>query len=292
VVAQALAGARIEYPNGDTEDNLLTAIDPHALTGLLEPTMVRGEVTDLTDDGMLIDFERARDHHVQVGDTMKVVVAGGEELRFTIEGTTDDENMLGYFTITQATYQAHAKAPLDTFIYGTVDKGQDIDEVIGRVEEATDSTPGLDVLDKEGFIGSIVDQVAFMLNFISGLLFLSILIALIGVANTLSLSISERVRELGLLRAVGMDRRQLKRSIRWEAVIISMLGTTVGLVLAVSLGWALIQTFGSQGLTEFSVQWGTLVALLIGGAFVGTVAAVFPARRASKLEILDAIATE
>jgi putative ABC transport system permease protein len=80
--------------------------------------------------------------------------------------------------------------------------------------------------------------------------------------------------------------------VRWEAVIISMLGTTIGLVLAVSLGWALIQTFASQGLTEFRVQWGTLVALLIGGAGVGTVAAVFPSRRAAKLQILDAIATE
>ena len=148
------------------------------------------------------------------------------------------------------------------------------------------------MLDKEGFIGSIADQVTFFLNFITILLLLSVLIALIGVANTLSLSISERVRELGLLRAVGMDRTQLKRSIRWEAVIIAMLGTVVGVTLAIGLGWALMQGFASQGLTEFRVPVGTMIALLLAGVVVGTVAAVFPSRRAAKLPILDAIATD
>ena len=111
-------------------------------------------------------------------------------------------------------------------------------------------------------------------------------------ANTLSLSISERVRELGLLRAVGMDRTQLKRSVRWEAVIIALLGTVVGVGLAVLLGFAMITALESSGLSVFRVPLGQLVALLIGGALVGTVAAIFPARRAARFPVLDAIATE
>ena len=149
------------------------------------------------------------------------------------------------------------------------------------------------MLDKEGFIGSIADQVTFFLNFITILLLLSIMIALIGVANTLSLSISERVRELGLLRAVGMDRTQLKRSIRWEAVIIAMLGTVVGVALAIGLGWALMQGFASQGLTEFRVPVGHDDRRCSSPAWSSA-----PWRRSSRrggrrsCPILDAIATD
>ena len=292
VAPQSLAGAHLVYPDGSEADEIITAMDPSTLTGILEPTMVEGDVTDLTDDGVLLDYERARDHGLAVGDQIHVVLSGGKELDLTVEALTDDENLLGYFTITRDTFQANAKAPLDTFLYGTVDEGADVDEVVDRVDEALEATPGLQVLDKEGFIGSIADQVSFFLNFITILLLLSIVIALIGVANTLSLSISERVRELGLLRAVGMNRVQLKRSIRWEAILISMLGTIIGVVLSVGLGWALMEGFASQGLTEFRVPVGSLVVLLIAGAVVGTLAAIFPARRAAKLPILDAIARE
>ena len=152
--------------------------------------------------------------------------------------------------------------------------------------------PDLTVEDREGFIGSIADQIAFIVNFISIMLLLSIIIALIGVANTLSLSISERVRELGLLRAVGMNRTQLKRSIRWEAVIMSLLGTGIGIFLALVIGRAMMKALEPSGLTIFRVPIGSLVVLLLGGALVGTVAAIFPARRAAKLPILDAIARE
>jgi putative ABC transport system permease protein len=292
VAPQAFVGARLTFPDGSQTDIPLTAMDPSTLTGILEPTMVQGKVSDLTDDGMLVDVEEADTHHLKLGDTVKVTLGDGTELSFTVKGTTDDENLLGYYTITRSTYQANSSAPLDAFLFGTVDKGEDIDAVIDRIDKALADTPGLQVLDKEAFIGSIVDQVTFFLNFITILLLLSVVIALIGVANTLSLSISERVRELGLLRAVGMDRRQLKRSIRWEAVIIAMLGTGVGVVLSVGLGWALLQAFASQGFTEFRVPVGTLVFLLFAGAFVGTVAAILPSRRAAKLPILEAIATE
>ena len=137
--------------------------------------------------------------------------------------------------------------------------------------------------DREGFIGSIAEQITFIVNFISIMLLLSIVIALIGVANTLSLSISERVRELGLLRAVGMNKTQLKRSIRWEAVIMSVLGTGIGIFLALVIGRAMMKALEPSGLTVFQVPVGSLVVLLLGGALVGTVAAIFPARRAAKL---------
>ena len=291
-VAQAFAPFQLTYADGEQEETYLTAVDPAALTGLLSPRMVEGAITDLTDDGVIVDVEMAREHDVGLGDRVRAVVVGGAALDLQVQGISDDENLLGYFTITRATYFDSALAPVDNFIYATVDDGADVDEVTQRVDDATEEVPGLQVLDREGFIDSIVDQIAFMLQFITIALGLSVIIALIGVVNTLNLSISERVRELGLLRAVGMDRTQLKRSIRWEAVVISMLGTVVGVVLAIGLGWAMVQALESSGLTVFRVPVGSLVALLVGGALIGTIAAVFPARRAARLPILDAIANE
>jgi putative ABC transport system permease protein len=127
-------------------------------------------------------------------------------------------------------------------------------------------------------------------NFIQVLLALSVIIATIGIANTLSLSIYERTREMGLLRAVGMNKRQLKASIRWEAVLIAALGTIVGITLAVVLSRAMLEALQSSGLIAYSVPFGFLVFLAVMAGVVGVIAAFFPSRRAARLAILDAIA--
>ena len=117
-------------------------------------------------------------------------------------------------------------------------------------------------------------------------------IAVIGIANTLSLSIYERTRELGLLRAVGMTRRQLRSSVRWEAAIIAVLGTILGLVLAVGLSYALVQGLSSQGFSAYQVPVGQILVIVVIGAGLGVLASLLPARRAAKLNVLEAIATE
>ena len=127
---------------------------------------------------------------------------------------------------------------------------------------------------------------------IYALLLLSIIIALIGIANTLSLSINERTRELGLLRAVGMNRNQLRSAIRWEAVLISVLGALVGIALGMLLSWALVTSLGGFGLNSFAVPVPSLIVIVVLAALLGTLASVRPARRAARLAILDAIATE
>jgi putative ABC transport system permease protein len=124
------------------------------------------------------------------------------------------------------------------------------------------------------------------------LLLLAVVIALIGIANTLALSVFERTRELGLLRAVGMTRRQMRSSVRWESVIIAVLGTLMGLVIGAVFGWALVQALASQGFTSFTLPVGTLVAVVVIAALAGVVAAIAPARRAARLDILSAISTE
>jgi putative ABC transport system permease protein len=148
------------------------------------------------------------------------------------------------------------------------------------------------VLDRDGFVGDLAGQITSFVTFIYVLLVLSIIIALIGIANTLSLSINERTRELGLLRAVGMHRGQMRSTVRWEAVLISVLGTIVGLGLGLVLSWALVTALESQGLTTFAVPVGSLLVIMVMSALLGTAASILPARRASRLAVLEAIATE
>ena len=118
---------------------------------------------------------------------------------------------------------------------------------------------------------------------------LTILIALLGIANTLALSVFERTREIGLLRAVGMTRTQTRRMIRWEAAIISAVGAVLGTVLGVALGILMVQAIPGDFISAFSVPWGRIIFIVVIAAFAGLVAALFPAFRASRMNVLDAI---
>jgi putative ABC transport system permease protein len=131
-----------------------------------------------------------------------------------------------------------------------------------------------------------------ILNLMYALLGLAVFIALLGIANTLALSIFERTRELGLLRAVGMTRRQLRATVRYEAVVIALLGTTLGLVIGTAFGWAIVQALHDQGLNTFALPVGSLVVLTVVGAIAGVLAAVLPARRAARLDVLGAITAD
>ena len=131
-----------------------------------------------------------------------------------------------------------------------------------------------------------------ILGLIYALLIFAVIIAFIGIANTLALSIHERTREIGLLRSVGMGRRQVRSMIRWEAVIIALLGTVLGLVIGVFFGWCVVKALHNQGISAFDPAAGTLIAIMLFAALSGVVAAIFPARRAAKLDMLSSISSE
>jgi putative ABC transport system permease protein len=131
-----------------------------------------------------------------------------------------------------------------------------------------------------------VDQ---LLNVVIGLLVLSVLIALLGVVNTLALSVLERTRELGLLRAVGLQRRQLRRMVRVESVLVSLYGGLLGVAVGTGLGYALVKALEDQGLTAFAVPWGRLALVLVVAGLAGVLAAALPARRAARADVLAAI---
>ena len=292
VVPVGFGRAEFTYPDGDQATEFLTSVEPERLSEVLDAQMTQGEVADLRDDGIIIDTKLADDHDVELGDHIGITLPGGATLDQEVQAISDDENLLGTFTITRDTYATVVPELLDIQVFGKVTEGADVDAVIADIEDAVSSTPSLQVLDRDGFIGDLASQITSFVTFIYGLLILSILIALIGIANTLSLSINERTRELGLLRAVGMDRGQMRSAVRWEAVLISLLGTLVGLGLGLFLSWALITALESEGLTSFAIPVVSLAFITVLAALLGTMASILPARRAARLEILDAIATE
>jgi putative ABC transport system permease protein len=152
--------------------------------------------------------------------------------------------------------------------------------------------PGPDLQTREQFKASQAGQINQFLNLVYVLLFFAIVIALFGIANTLGLSIIERTHELGLLRAVGMSRKQLRQTVRWESVIIALLGTLLGLVIGVAFAWALVKALSDQGIDQFSLAPVQLVVIIVLAGFFGIVAAAWPARRAARLDILRSIHTE
>jgi putative ABC transport system permease protein len=293
VVPVGFGGAEFTYADGESATNLLTSVEPEGLSSVLTPRMADGSsIEDLTDEGIVVDVAAVEDHGTQLGDTITVTVPGGDSIDLEVQAISDDLTLLGPFTITRDTYASIVPELLDIQVFGNVEEGADLDTVMADVEEAISGTPGVEVLDRDGFIGAIVDQITAFVTVIYALLVLSIIIALIGIANTLSLSINERTRELGLLRAVGMDRSQLRSTVRWEAVLISVLGALVGVVLGIGLTYALVTSLETFGLNQFALPVSSLVIIVVLGAAIGVLASLLPARRAAKLPILDAIARE
>ena len=146
--------------------------------------------------------------------------------------------------------------------------------------------------DQADYKELIRQQIAVMLYLVYALLGLAIVIAVLGVVNTLALSVVERTREIGLLRAIGLSRVQLRRMIRLESVVIAVFGALLGLALGMVWGVAVQQVLALEGLTAFAIPWGTVIAVVVGSVVVGLAAAVLPALRASRMNVLTAIAHE
>ncbi len=151
--------------------------------------------------------------------------------------------------------------------------------------------PNVEVQSQTQFKAQQKDQIDQLLGFVYVLLALAVLIAVLGIVNTLALSVFERTREIGLLRAVGMSRRQLRRMVRLESVVIAVFGALLGVGLGVVFGWAMIRAAASSGLSELSIPVGQLIGYVVAAALIGMLAALWPARRAAKLDVLKAIAT-
>jgi putative ABC transport system permease protein len=198
---------------------------------------------------------------------------------------------MGDVVLPEATWAPHATRLAHVAVIIDLAAGVGLEEGRAAVEDVTGTAP--DVQDRDQYVESVASEVDAILNVVYGLLALAIIIALMGIANVLSLSTHERRRELGLLRAVGQTRRQLRTMVRWESVVVALFGTIGGVGLGVFLGWGLFEALASlEGFGSFAAPTGQLVIVLAAGAIAGILAGVRPARRAAKLPVLESIATE
>jgi putative ABC transport system permease protein len=291
-VGMGYDAARLTYPDGATATRFVSSIDRVGLGSLIVPRLSQGEVSDLDDDGILIDRVDALHHHVGVGDTVGYGVGTSRTVRLRVAGISDDPNLLGHATVTRDRYAALAPQVRDVQVAGRFAAGADRTVVLGRIRAVLVGLPDTWVVTRDQFLDTVSDQISTFINVLYALLVLSVLISTVGIANTLSLTIHERTRELGLLRAIGMDRSGVRAAVRWEALVVGAIGMGVGVVAGIGLAYALVGALRDLGLVTFAVPPAGLVAIALGAVGLTVAASLRPARRAAAVSILDAIAAD
>ncbi len=269
------------------EDGLrLSATDLGSFGSVFAPEYLDGGAPT-ADDEAALDAESADEEGVAVGDTLPV---GGVEL--TVVGLYDSSEALPDGIVSSSVADGLDVARVDSLVAVAETDDADHAAVTAALEDAVADVPTVTVQDQEQFADTQREQVDQLLLLIYALLGLALVIAVLGIVNTLALSVMERTREVGLLRAVGLSRRQLRRMVRLEAVAIAVLGALLGIASGVGFGVVLQRAVAEEGVSELAIPGGQLVLYVVVAAVVGVLAAVLPARRAARMDVLRAIATD
>jgi putative ABC transport system permease protein len=267
--------------------------DPQSLANVADFDVQSGDMSTVGDDDLAMSEDYALDHGYALGDEVEVGFADGATETLTLAATYDDRAMGGDVLLPQGPWVEHNPQASFFLVMVSLPDGVDLDEGRAAVEALTEGRGGPEVMDRDEFVESQAAEIDVLLTIIYALLAVAILIALMGIANTLSLSVHERTRELGLLRAVGQSRSQLRAMVRWESVIVATFGSMGGMGLGLFLAWGLVRALNaSEGFGTFVVPVGSLVTVLLVGATVGVVAGLRPAWRASRLDVLAAVAAD
>ncbi len=275
----------------DGQATFAAAVDAATLDRGLTLEYRSGGSAGLAGRGVLVDEPTAQARGWEVGDTVAAVSAGGQTAELTVGGVFAANQAVGSVVLSLETDAALGGQALDRYVYVVLADGTDAAAARAAVEGVVDAYPVVSLKDRDEFAGEQKAQVDQVLLLINALLVLSVVIAVLGIVNTLAMSVLERTREIGLLRAVGMGRRQLRRTVRLEAVLISVYGSVLGVALGLVLGTALTRSLADQGIGELVVPGARVAGFLLLGALIGVVAAAWPARRAARMPVLDAVAT-
>jgi putative ABC transport system permease protein len=276
------------------DNTQVSAVQPNlAKTVRIEWTQGSNVPAQLGKDGAFVSKDYAKKHHLKLGSPIAVTTPTAQVLHLQLKGVFDPPkggSPFGDVTMSAATFDAHYSAPRDLMTLVNI-RGGVTDANTARLEKALNAFPDAKIQTASQFKKTQEDDINLTLNVLYGLLGLSVLISIFGVVNTLVLSVFERTRELGMLRAVGMTRRQVRRMIRFEGIITSMIGGTLGIVVGVFLAVLTTQALSDQGIV-LAIPWGTMAVFIFGITVVGLLASVLPARRASRLNILKALQYE
>jgi putative ABC transport system permease protein len=272
---------------GDIES--LRALSTRNLSDTVNLNMASGSPAALATGDLLIDTTTANSDHLVVGDTVPVKFALTGSGRMRIGGIFQTNSLIGSYLVGENFFLFHFRDPLPGAVLLRTDGSAGVQQAVAH---ALAGFPNVQVQSRAQFEQSQSNQVNQLLGLVYALLGLAVIIALIGIVNTLMLSVFERTHEIGLLRAVGMRRRQVRAMIRSESVILALFGAIIGVVVGTGLGLALVSSLHSQGITSTVVPWTSLVVFLILAALLGLLAASWPARRAARLDVLAAIASQ
>ncbi len=277
----------------DGRESGLIGVSPASLEDSVRVEMVAGSAGDLRDGSVLVARKRATQLGVHVGDRVAMRMPNGRR-SYRVAGIYADNNpvLFSPFTTTLGSLEAGGYQPQDNYLMIQKTPGTRTSALQRTIVAQTADLPTVTVKDQAGYAAEQRGPINQLLALIYALLGLALVIAVLGIVNTLALSVIERTREVGLLRAIGLGRRQLRRMIRLEAVVIAVLGALLGVLMGIVFGLALMVSLRDQGLEVISVPYVQLVVFVAGSAVVGVLAAVFPARRAARLDVLEAIATE
>ena len=287
------------FVNGD--GTTITATDP-AIFKMLDIKLVQGS-KDLAAGDVVISKRTADDKGLKVGDTISMAFLNDRRLagnpaapapKVRVAGITKagPTGGIGEYVVGLPAFDAAVPNPTDSQVFVKLKPGVTVAEAEPKIKAAVGNNVTAKVQSVDEYKKQIGGQLNIFLVLIVGLLCLAIFIAMLGIANTIALSVLERTRELGLLRAVGMRRRQVRSAVRWESAIISLFGTVLGLGVGILGGWGIVRALRDEGFQVFRVPFGSLLAVSLVGVIAGLIAALIPAWRASRMNVLDAINSE
>jgi putative ABC transport system permease protein len=270
----------------------ILAADTSKAASLVDVGVTQGNFAALGPTGIGVSSQAASAHQLHLGSTVAVTYSTTGTKNYTVQAIYSVREIAGDYVLPLAAAQANFPSALDITIFVKLAPGVTTSAARPALDRVLAAYPSATLQDQAQYKAAQSASVNTLLNLVYALLALSVLIALIGIANTLALSIYERIREFGLLRAVGMTRGQLRGAVRVEALVISAFGALEGLVLGVIFGWALVHAMSSSGVTQLAFPVTQLLIVTVVAALAGLLAAIAPSRRAAKLNILQAVTTE
>ncbi|MEU0692703.1 FtsX-like permease family protein [Streptomyces niveus] len=278
----------------DGDGRQLTVTDPAALAKGFDLGSVDGSFDGFGTKGIAVSRAQAEERNLRTGGTTRLTFTDGGVETFTVKAVYERSELAGDYVITRAAWAPHRTQDADTLVSVTFKDGVPAAEATAAVERTAAEFGGPDVQTRDEYARTSAGAVDMMLTLIYALLALAVVVALLGIANTLTLAVHERTRELGLLRAVGQTRAQLRAMVRWESVLVAAFGTAGGLALGGLLGRVVVKASEGVGDTAFvfAVPPGQLAIVGAVGLTAGAIAGWRPARRAARLDVLRAVATE
>jgi putative ABC transport system permease protein len=267
-----------------TADETIFAFDARTIGQLFRLGSVQGDLGSLGTHGIAVSADEAANKGWAIGSTVPVTFPSGDAQFVVTAIYSGGTDWVSSQFVDLAAFTANDIDPLDARVYVSGDES--------AIRSAVANYASAEVLDKAAFLDDVNGQIDTVLGLFYAMLALAVIIALLGIANTLALSIFERTREIGLLRAVGMGRAQVRSAVRWESIIIAVFGTTLGLAIGTFFGWAIVRAMSDQGIDTLTIPVGSLVAVTVIAGFAGAIAAVVPARRAANLSVLTALVSE